>query len=162
MADAAVAKYAPNENYTRVMDSLDLSVESTLGLQRFDNTDAWDVGYTAGENLESSIANFDPASLFNSDIPNADDYANSYDPSNMASDVANINSNTSDMASTGEEDLKYLRDIAERETINRYFNIDLGGVVANNNVSSNVDLDGVGEYLGDAIMERLEIVMEGA
>jgi ABC-type multidrug transport system fused ATPase/permease subunit len=157
MADAAVAEYAPNENYTRVMDSLDLSVESTLGLQRFDNTDAWDVGYTAGENLESSIANFDPASLFGIDIPNADDYANSYDPSNMASDVANINSNTSDMASIGEEDLKYLRDIAQREAINRFttaeVSIDFGGIT--NNVNNDMDLDGIVEYISDKTSDAL-------
>ncbi len=162
MADAAVAEYAPNENYQKVMDNLDLSVEG-VGLQRWAYGDAWDAGYTAGENLDASIANFDPASLFDSNIPSAGDYANDYDPSGMAADVAGINSNTSDMKDISEEDLKYWRDIAERDAINRFttaeINFEMGGV--QNNVNSTMDLDGIMDYIGDGMMERLEVVAEG-
>jgi hypothetical protein len=161
MADAAVAEYAPNENYQNVMSELNLSVEST-GLARGEYGDAWGAGYTAGENLGNSILNFDSASLPGSNTPDMGGYG-AYDPSSMARDVANINSNTSGMKDVGEENLKYLRDISEREAINRFttaeIKFDMGGV--HNTVSSTMDLDGIADYIGDAMMERLEIVAEG-
>lgn len=84
---------------------------------------------------------------------------------NIANDTANIAGNTAAMKNTGEEDLKYLRDIAERETINRYINIEMGGITTNNTVNSEVDLDGIAEKIydsfGDMMMERIDISAEG-
>lgn len=81
----------------------------------------------------------------------------------IAGDTRDIANNTNAIKSASEEDLKYLRDIAEREVVNRFtvaeINFEMGGV--HNNVSSNVDLDGIAEYIGDTMMERLEIVAEG-
>ncbi len=46
------------------------------------------------------------------------------------------------------EELEYLRDIAEREAVNRFttaeIQVNFGGI--NNNVSSNMDLDGIVNY----------------
>jgi tape measure domain-containing protein len=165
MADAVVVKLAPDENYVKLADELSLSAGADAGLKRWEYADAFGVGYAVGESLENSILSFDLASFAS---PVADDYAgdygSDYDPSSMARDVAGINSNTSDMKGIGEEDLKYLRDIAEREAINRFttaeIKFDMGGV--HNTVSSTMDLDGIADYIGDAMMERLEIVAEGA
>ncbi|GHV17682.1 membrane protein [Clostridia bacterium] len=166
MADNAVAKYAPNENYTKVIDSLDLSVSNTLGWNRLDNTDAFDAGYAAGENLEATIANFDPASMFPSNIPNPADYPNSFgefDPVGVGSGVTDIADNTRAMKNASEEDLKYLRDIAERETINRFttaeVTVEFGGIT--NNVGSEMDLDGVVAYINQGVIEALEVTAAG-
>jgi hypothetical protein len=57
-----------------------------------------------------------------------------------------------------DEDLKYLREVAEQEAINRYttaeVKIDMGGV--NNNVSSDVDLDGMIDRMGEGLLEAMQ------
>lgn len=56
-----------------------------------------------------------------------------------------------------DEDLKYLRDIAEQETINKYttaeVKIEMGGV--HNNVNNDMDLDGVVRYINDNIFDAM-------
>lgn len=164
MADAAVAEYAPNENYQKVVDNLDLSVEG-LGLKRWGYGDAWDTGYTAGQGVDNAIANFDPASLFDSNIPNAGDYGSSTNGilSDIANNTANIANNTGNQNELSEEFIKALRDINERDAIDRYtlVQIDMGGFTTNNNVSSDVDLDGIANYIAEKTEERLFEVAEG-
>ena len=46
-AENMVKRYAPEENYQQLLSELDLSVES-LGLKRWAYSDAWNVGYEAG------------------------------------------------------------------------------------------------------------------
>ncbi len=59
--------------------------------------------------------------------------------------------------------MKYLRDAAERETINRFttaeIKVDMGGI--NNNISSNMDIDGVVDYLVTGVNEAMEKAAEG-
>jgi tape measure domain-containing protein len=142
------------------------TLESMTGgaVGRWQYSDAWNTGYSAGEKVDETIANFDPASLFQNNIPNADDYANSSDPSQYLSNISdNTDSIAKDNVDISDEELKYLRDIAERDAINRYttaeVKVDLGGVT--NHVSSDVDLDGMVTYLSDKVAEQLEIVAEG-
>lgn len=56
-----------------------------------------------------------------------------------------------------EEDMKYMRDIAEQEAINKYtaaeIKIDMGGVY--NSVSNEMDLDGVARHLQERIFEGM-------
>lgn len=62
-----------------------------------------------------------------------------------------------------DEDIKYLRDIAEQEAINRFttaeIRIDMGGV--NNIVNEKSDLDGVVTYLEERLYESMAIAAEG-
>lgn len=74
--------------------------------------------------------------------------------------------NTGRMADSLErtnEELKYLRDIAERDAINRFttaeIKVDMGGVT--NNLSSEMDLDGVVDYLANGVQEAMEKCAEG-
>ena len=175
LADQAVQEYAPNENYQKVMDELNLSAED-FGLKRWEYGDAWDTGYKWGEQIEETISNFDPASLFESNIPSEDEYNNSfdtsaipvYDPSmsGISDDVGDIAKNTGDISDSLEissENLEYLRDIAERDVVNRFttaeIKVNMGGI--NNNVNSNMDLDGVVDYLTSSVQEAMEKVAEG-
>lgn len=81
---------------------------------------------------------------------------------NTGDTAANTGSMADSMDISG-EDLKYLRDIAERETINRYTIVD-GITVTNNNtnnISSDMDIDGVMEKWNTDFTEVLETAAEG-
>jgi len=90
----------------------------------------------------------------------------SFDYDNMMNNIADIEANTAAMRDSmeiNEEELKYMRDLAERETINRFttaeINIDLGGVT--NHVSQNTDLDGIVNYLEEKLYETMQVAAEG-
>ena len=162
-------------------DSLGGWVDSTFGkgtevmakvnasdyhLDRFEYSGAWDAGYSFGEGIEDTISNFDPSSLFNTNIPSASDYA---DLSNYTGsigdgvgDIADNTGSIKDSLDITEEDLKYLRDIAEQEAINRFTTAEITiEQTNNNNVSGSMDLDGVVSGLTDAVNEAVDIITEG-
>ena len=138
-----------------------------LKLGRFEYGAAWDAGYSFGEGIDESIANFDPSSLFDTNVPGAGDYADlSNYGAGLAGDVGDIAGNTGaikDSMDITEEDLKYLRDIAEQEAINRFttaeINIDQSGM--QNIIKNGMDLDGVISGLEDAVGEAIDIITEG-
>ena len=60
------------------------------------------------------------------------------------------------------EELKYLRDIAEQEAINRFTTAEITIEQTNHNtVNSGMDLDGIVSGLDDALGEAIEIMTEG-
>lgn len=63
---------------------------------------------------------------------------------------------------TGEE-LKYIRDLAERDTVNRFTTAELTVNFSSDIKAANseVDLDGVVAYLEEKVNETLEVVAEG-
>lgn len=140
-----------------------------MKLGRFEYGAAWDAGYSFGEGIDESIANFDPSSLFDTNIPGADDYANLSD---YGSGIGGIGSGVDDIAgNTGkiadgmeitEEDLKYLRDIAEQEAVNRFTTAEITIEQTNHNtVSGKMDLDGIVSGLTDAANEAVDRIAEG-
>ena len=138
-----------------------------MKLGRFEYGAAWDAGYSFGEGIDESIANFDPSSLFDTNVPGAGDYADlSNYGAGLAGDVGDIAGNTGaikDSMDITEEDLKYLRDIAEQEAINRFttaeIHVDQSGM--QNIINKDMDLDGVVDKLSDSVKETLSIVAEG-
>ena len=85
---------------------------------------------------------------------------------NIGNNTGNTAGNTARMADTmdmAEEDLKSMRDMAEQEIINRFttaeLTVNMGGIT--NQVNSQMDLDGIGQYLDDVIFETLETAAEG-
>lgn len=84
-----------------------------------------------------------------------------YDMSDIAENTGDTAGNTKaikDAMEITDEDLKYLRDIAEQEAVNKYttaeVKIEMGGV--HNNVSSGMDLDGVARYLNDSLFSAMQ------
>lgn len=140
-----------------------------MHLGRFEYGPAWDAGYSFGEGVEDTISNFDLSSLFGSNVPSPEDYT---DLGNYGSGLGGIGSGVDDIAgNTGamadsmditSEELKYLRDIAEQEAVNRYTTAEITIEQTNhNNVAGKMDLDGVLDGLAEAVDEAVGIIAEG-
>jgi len=135
---------------------------SSLYLDRFEYGAAWEMGYKAGENFESK---FDLGKILGgaSDSLDAYEYGNLLD--GIYSGVGDTAGNTAKMADSmdaSEEDLKYLRDLAEQEVINRFTTAEITIEMNNeNHIASNMDLDGVVSYLEEKVYETMEVAAEG-
>ncbi len=139
---------------------------SSLHLERFEYGAAWDAGYSFGEGIDESIANFDPSSLFGAaEIPSADDYAGALTAGGIGTDIDDISGNTGAMADAMDitsEELKYLRDMAEQEAVNRFTTSQITIAQTNHNmVKSSMDLDGIMSGLTEAMSEAVENTVEG-
>ncbi len=139
---------------------------SALHLDRFEYGAAFDSGYAFGEGVEDTISNFDIGSLFGGgDIPDPSDYAADgigSVPSNMAETAENTGA-IKDSVDISSEDLKYMRDAAEMETINRYTTAEIKFEQTNQfgDIHETADLDGIVDYLATGWKEAIEAGAEG-
>lgn len=96
----------------------------------------------------------------------------SYDFGSMGSDLGNIGNNLGkisgdtgsikDSLDVTEEDLKYMRDLAERDVINRFTTAEIKiDMTNNNNINSEQDLDGIINTLSEGLYETMTIAAEG-
>ena len=77
----------------------------------------------------------------------------------IAGDTKDIANNTKEIT---DEDLKYLIDIAERDTINRFTTVPLTiNMTNNNNIDSETDIDGIVNSLTKRLEEELEYISDG-
>lgn len=104
------------------------------------------------------------------DIPNVGDYTSGFNDaianSGVGDSIGNIDDNTGkikDSLEVSEDELKYLRDIAEQEAINRFttaeINVDMSGM--QNTVNSGDDIDGFMTKLTDSVNEAVDNMTEG-
>lgn len=154
-----VANQYGNGSYEKVAEELNLSSES-LGLKRWEYGDAWNTGYNWGQGIENSIGN-----LGNSLKSTVDDTMSSLNMDSIPTNAATTANNTgkiNDTLQVSEEDLKYLRDIAETETINRFTTAEITvEMTNNNNINNEMDIDGVVDHLANGVNEAMEKAAEG-
>lgn len=143
---------------------------SDYTLDRINYDDAFDAGAAWGDGIADTVGNFNLSDLFGgTDVPNPDDYVSGFNDaiknSGMGDNIADISDNTGaikDSMDISNEDLKYLRDIAEQEAINRFTTAEIKiDMTTNNNVSSDTDLDGIVDGLTTKVLEAMETVKEG-
>ena len=142
-------------------------VEQVGKMDYVDYQTAYNKGYDFGQGVENKVFDFFGGIK---DLGNSGDTGalGSYGAaSDMAANVANIAGDTSsisDSLDVSEEDLKYLRDIAEQEAINRFttaeIKVDMSGM--SNTVHNTNDLDGIVDGLTTRVLEAMEAVKEGA
>lgn len=126
----------------------------------FNSGAAWGDGVVDG--INSAVD--DIGNLLNGDAANLE-AGSGYTQNQMASNVSDIAGNTArtaDALDVSSEDLKYLRDIAERDTVNRFTTAEVK-IEWNNtqNINSDMDLDGVIDYLATSLQEAIETTAEG-
>ena len=138
-----------------------------------DYRDAANAGYSFGEGMESRLSGFDMTSFFGGGLPDAGSYEDlsRYEVpvppglGDIGSGVDDIAGNTgaiADSLDVTEEDLKWLRDIAEQEAVNRFTIAEIKIDQTNhNNIKNGMDLDGVVSGLTDAMLEAIDSSAEG-
>lgn len=117
---------------------------------RIKYSDAWNKGYSFGQSIEEK---FTGANASNTNLDTLND--------NVAA-IATNTANTVDALKLSNEDIKMLRNIAERQAINRYTTAEIKvEMTNNNNISSEMDLDGVMNLFEAKITEALVTSAEG-
>lgn len=159
------------EDYQSISDAFNEGFTTFDAFQDGWASDAFNAGAAWGDGIADKVSNFSLSDVFGqTDIPNVGDYTSGFNDaianSGVGDSIGNIDDNTGkikDSLEVSEEDLKYLRDIAEQEAINRFTTAEVTiNQTNNNNVSSDTDLDGFINALDDAMGEAIESITEGA
>lgn len=158
------------EDYQSVSDAFNEGFTTFDAFQDGWASDAFNAGAAWGDGIADKVSNFSLSDVFGqTDIPNVGDYTSGFNDaianSGVGDSIGNIDDNTGkikDSLDVTEEDLKYLRDIAEQESINRFTTAEVTiNQTNNNNVSSDTDLDGFITALDDAMGEAIDEVTNG-
>lgn len=155
--EETASKYG-NGKYQKVLDTVSFSTED-LGLDRIALGDAYNSGYDFGSNIADSVK----SALSAGDKYQYDDILSGLGNIVDSSDAtAGSTGKMADDLSVGTEELKYLRDLAEQETINRFTTAEIKVEMTNHNsVSSNMDLDSMVDYLASGVENSMEQAAEG-
>ncbi len=162
-------------------------IEYVGKIDYIDDTGAMNAGYEFGAGIEETVSNFNLSDIFGSgglpgsqesplkDLasqfagvvgnPGTDDSfgGNMEGMSDNLGSIAGDTGAIKDSMDITQEDLKYLRDIAEQEAINRFttaeIHVDMSGM--RNTVNSGDDLDGFMSKLTDSVYEAVDNMTEG-
>lgn len=159
------------EDYQSISDAFNEGFTTFDAFQDGWASDAFNAGAAWGDGVADKVSNFSLSDVFGqTDIPNVGDYTSGFNDaianSGVGDSIGNIDDNTGkikDSLDVTEEDLKYLRDIAEQEAINRFttaeINVDMSGM--QNTVNSGDDIDGFMTKLTDSVNEAVDNMTEG-
>lgn len=162
-------------------DSLGGWVDSTFGkgeevmeklnaddmkLGRFEYGAAFDMGYEFGQGVEDTVGglfDFSAMDSLGADALDAYGLGNTLDGIyGNTGDTAGNTAAMSDALDIAEEDLAYMRDIAEREAINRFTTAEIRVEQQNTNyISQDADLDGIMDAWANDFATKLDVSEEG-
>lgn len=166
-ADEYAAKSA--EAYGSVEEYQNIGDAFTKGYNTFDTftdgwaSDAFKAGASWGDGVADKVSSFFD---FGGGGTGSTDLGSGFDLSSIADNTgltADNTGKTADALAVTEEQLEYLRDIAERDAINRFttaeVKIDMTGMT--NRIDGSADLDGVISQLTEGFTEALVTAAEG-
>lgn len=144
-------KVGGNEITLKRMDTTEVMM-SRVGLK-----DMYNRGYEKGANF----------SLFgkNKEAEIGEDYnPKAIESNNLLKNIDKNTKKTGDMLELSHDEISYLRDLAEREAINRFttaeVKVDVGGITQH--IASALDLDDVVDYMTNKMEEGIAIAAEGS
>lgn len=174
-ADEYAAKSAEaagnKEDYTSISDAFNDGFSTFDTFQDGWAANAFDAGASWGDGVADAVSNFSLSDVFGStDVPNVSDYTSGFSDAianaGISDNLGNIAGDTGaikDSMDITQEELKYMRDIAEQDAINRFttaeINIDQSGM--QNNINSGDDIDGFMTKLTDSVSEAVDNMTEG-
>lgn len=175
------------EDYQSISDAFNEGFTTFDAFQDGWASDAFNAGAAWGDGVADKVSNFSLSDVFGqTDIPNVGDYTSGFNDtiansgvsdytsgfndaianSGVGDSIGSIDDNTGkikDSLEVSEDELKYLRDIAEQEAINRFttaeINVDMSGM--QNTVNSGDDIDGFMTKLTDSVNEAVDNMTEG-
>lgn len=166
-ASKAAAAAGNTKDYASVPAAFSKGVKTYDTYQKGWVNDAYTAGAAWGDGVTSKIKNAISSNATNT--PNTNNYPNALASSNVATataantaDTAKNTAKTANTLSASSEDLKYLRDIADREYVNKFTTAQIKVEMINhNNVNNDMDLDGMAEHLRSKIEEEMNAAAEG-
>ena len=181
-ASKAAEAAGNKEDYKSIGDAFNEGMSTFDTFQDGWAADAFNAGASWGDGVADKVSgmfsmdNIDltggvDTSMLSNDFANnaAQTAANTADTANNAAQTAANTADTADSAGRiadsvdiSKENLKYLRDIAETEAINRFTTAEIEVTMNNNNtVSSDMDIDGMVDHLSAGVLEAMEQAAEG-
>ena len=159
------------EDYTSISDAFNEGFTTFDAFQDGWASDAFNAGAAWGDGVADKVSNFSLSDLFGkTEVPDPASYADGFNDaianSGIGDGVGSIDDNTGkikDSLEVSEDELKYLRDIAEQEAINRYttaeIKVDMSGM--QNNINTDDDIDGFVNKLTESVNEAVDSMTEG-
>lgn len=156
------------EEYKSIGDAFNEGMSTFDTFQDGWAADAFNAGASWGDGVADKVSGM--FSMDNIDLTGGVD--TSMLSNDFANNAAQTAANTADTADSAgriadsvdisKENLKYLRDIAETEAINRFTTAEIEVTMNNNNtVSSDMDIDGMVDHLSAGVLEAMEQAAEG-
>jgi tape measure domain-containing protein len=167
-ASKAAEAAGNKEDYKSIGDAFNEGMSTFDTFQDGCAADAFNAGASWGNGVADKVSGM--FSMDNIDLTGGVD--TSMLSNDFANNAAQTAANTADTADSAgriadsvdisKENLKYLRDIAETEAINRFTTAEIEVTMNNNNtVSSDMDIDGMVDHLSAGVLEAMEQAAEG-
>ena len=134
-----------------------------IGVDRWAYSDAYDTGYGWGSSFGSAVTDGLSSITDSLNVTGGDyDLNANFDDSNVLNGIKDDTGDMKDSMDLTNDDLEYLRKIAEMEWRNEFTTAEIRVEMTNNNtVNSERDLDGIVEYLSDCLQEEMASVAYG-
>lgn len=133
-----------------------------MPFERWDLTDSFDKGAAWGDGISEKVSGlFSAENLLGE--KETDPYTGTDDiVAGLLGDIEGNTAATADSVDISNENLKYLRDAAEQEAINQFTTAEIKlDMTNNNNIASNMDIDGIVTRLSEGLREAMESAAEG-